>query len=467
MRRWLVVHEAILIILAGVVFLRIPSLFEPYWYGDEGIYLTIGRAMRNGVELYKGIHDNKPPLIYTLAAVADGKQFWFKFILMLWSVATVAVFWNVSRYRVWPTVIFATLTTLPLLEGNIANAELFFLLLTVGAFGLVWKNDSLKNIFGAGILYGVAGLFKTPGLLEVMVWPAIWLVVHDREWFKKSFWIGAGAAIPTGLAIVYFLGRGTFPEFMTAAGIKMIPYLSSWNVGLPIVGSLSGRAVLLVTWLLGLWLLRGKIPKTVIVMGVWWAIALFLALLSGRPYPHYLLQIVPVVSLVAGAVAWKEKWGKMLGMAMVAITTTVVIMFKFYAYPVMSYYQNWGKWATGRLSYEAYMQWFDPQVKNNYEIAKLILAGSREDEKIFVWGDRPMIYALARRLPATKYTVEYHVKEFGAEKETMKELEQIPPRYIILWGDGEDLPGLTELLGQNYIREQKTGDAQIYSLWKN
>ena len=47
--KWLVVHEAILIILGVVVFLRVPSLFEPYWYGDEGIYLTIGRAMRSGM----------------------------------------------------------------------------------------------------------------------------------------------------------------------------------------------------------------------------------------------------------------------------------------------------------------------------------------------------------------------------------------------------------------------------------
>ena len=466
MRKWLVVHEAILMILAGVVFLRIPSLFEPYWYGDEGIYLTIGRAMRNGVELYKGIHDNKPPLIYTLAAVADGKQFWFKFILMLWSVATVAVFWNLSKYQIWSTVIFAVLTTLPLLEGNVANAELFFLLLTVGAFGLVWKNDSLKNIFGAGVLYGVAGLFKTPGLLEVAVWPTIWLVTRDRGWFKKSFWMGVGAAIPTGLAVVYFLGRGTLPEFMTAAGIKMIPYLSSWNVGLPIIGSLPGRAVLLVSWLVGLWLVGRKVPRTVIIMGVWWGITLFAALLSGRPYPHYLLQLVPVVSLVAGAIAWEEKRGKVLWLTMVVTTVAAVSLFKFYAYPVVSYYQNWGRWVMGQQSYEAYAQWFDPQVKNNYEIAKLVMAGSRKDEKIFVWGDQPMIYALARRLPATKYTVAYHVKEFGAEKETLEKLKQIPPRYVLLWGNGEDLPGLTELLRQDYIREQKVGDAQIYSLWK-
>src|SRR3989344_6596590 len=178
--KWLVVHEAILIILGVVVFLRVPSLFEPYWYGDEGIYLTIGRAMRNGTELYKEIHDNKPPLIYTLAAVADGKQFWFKFVLMLWSVATVAIFWNISRYRVWPTAIFALLTTLPLLEGTIANAELFFLLLTIGAWGMLWKNDELKTCFLAGILYGVATLFKAPAGLEAGVWPVIWLIYKDK-----------------------------------------------------------------------------------------------------------------------------------------------------------------------------------------------------------------------------------------------------------------------------------------------
>src|SRR3990167_6055899 len=74
--KWLLIHEAILIILGVVVFLRVPSLFEPYWYGDEGIYLTIGRAMRGGMELYKEVHDNKPPLLYVVAAIAGGREFW-------------------------------------------------------------------------------------------------------------------------------------------------------------------------------------------------------------------------------------------------------------------------------------------------------------------------------------------------------------------------------------------------------
>jgi len=111
------------------------------------------------------------------------------------------------------------------------------------------------------------------------------------------------------------------------------------------------------------------------------------------------------------------------------------------------------------------MQWFNPQVKNNYEIAKFIKAGSGRDERIFVWGDEPMIYALSRRLPATKYTVEYHVKEFGAQKATGEKLKEMRPRYVVFWGDGENLPGLAELLKEEYILETKVGEAQVYRLF--
>ncbi|HEX8932414.1 MAG TPA: hypothetical protein VF810_04620, partial [Patescibacteria group bacterium] len=44
--------------------LRLPSLIEPDWYGDEGIYQTIGMALHKGSFLYTQIWDNKPPLLY-------------------------------------------------------------------------------------------------------------------------------------------------------------------------------------------------------------------------------------------------------------------------------------------------------------------------------------------------------------------------------------------------------------------
>ncbi len=61
---FLQLNPFLLIIILLMILLRIPSLFEPYWYGDEGIYLTLGQAIRKGLLLYRDIHDNKPPLLY-------------------------------------------------------------------------------------------------------------------------------------------------------------------------------------------------------------------------------------------------------------------------------------------------------------------------------------------------------------------------------------------------------------------
>ena len=82
-------------ILGGIFLLRIPSFFEPFSYGDEMIYLSLGEAVKRGLTLYKDIHDNKPPLLYLVAAVAN-TQFWFKFILMLWHLFSTAAFFYLN-----------------------------------------------------------------------------------------------------------------------------------------------------------------------------------------------------------------------------------------------------------------------------------------------------------------------------------------------------------------------------------
>jgi len=44
---------AILILISIFILLRLPSLVEPYWYGDEGIYQVIGKALNSGRVLYR------------------------------------------------------------------------------------------------------------------------------------------------------------------------------------------------------------------------------------------------------------------------------------------------------------------------------------------------------------------------------------------------------------------------------
>src|SRR3990167_10237118 len=87
----------LLLVLALVFLFRIPSFFEPYTYGDEMIYLTLGNAIRRGLVLYRDIHDNKPPLLYLIAAVA-GNVFWFRAILAAWSLTTIGLFWKLVNF---------------------------------------------------------------------------------------------------------------------------------------------------------------------------------------------------------------------------------------------------------------------------------------------------------------------------------------------------------------------------------
>ena len=64
-------HYLILgLILFTTFILRFPSLFEPFWYGDEGIFAAVARNLNLGGTLYQTAWDNKPPAIYlTYAAI--------------------------------------------------------------------------------------------------------------------------------------------------------------------------------------------------------------------------------------------------------------------------------------------------------------------------------------------------------------------------------------------------------------
>src|SRR3989338_9380197 len=130
------------VFLGGVLsifsILRFPSLFEPYWYGDEGIYQAIGIAINNGQPLYKDIWDNKPPLLYLIYSFLNSDQFATKSASLISGLLSVLLFFFLAKklfdsksgakVYLLTTTIFALIFGLPIIEGNIANAENFMLL---------------------------------------------------------------------------------------------------------------------------------------------------------------------------------------------------------------------------------------------------------------------------------------------------------------------------------------------------
>ena len=303
-----------------ILVLRIPSFFEPYYYGDEMIYLTLGEGVRQGIPLYSDLHDNKPPLLYLTAAIS-GNLFIFKAILAFWNLLTVYGFWKLVKH-LFPkninlqnisTVLFGLLTTIPLFEGNIANAELFMIGPVIFAFLiLLSKPNNFKNLFISGSLFSIAALFKIPAAFDILGIIVFWLIYSNlnlksiREFFTNSFYLALGFIIPICLTFAWYYFAGSFKEYLVAAFLQNFGYVSSWRPTIAELPFLEKNGPLLIRFgvmLLGfmlLWLTSKKLSKNFVFICAWLLATLFAVTLSERPYPHYFIQSVAPVSILLG-----------------------------------------------------------------------------------------------------------------------------------------------------------------------
>lgn len=475
-----------LITLLVIVFLlRIPNLFEPYWYGDEAIYLAVGQGITNGLMLYEEIYDNKPPMIYLFAALA-GNVFWFKAILVFWSLAAIILFWNLvktlfptsGKLVVYSTIIFALLTTLPLLEGNIANAENFLILTTILSFLILFYKDKPSNtrILLSGLVMGTGVLFKAPALTDAFVPIVIWFALYSTfkgtffQFIKKGALFGGAVVSPFLLTTVFFYAIGIGNLYISSTLAQMFGYLASWR-GEAQANITSNKPLILRAGLTFLFLLilvalykKEKISRNFFLVGSWFFLSLFAMLLSERPYPHYVLQVVPSLSILLGlAIAARGKeqfWAYPLFLTL----GVALVFYKFQYYPVFAYYTNFLKFATGQQAQTQFFANFDPRTPKNYQTAKFLNASAYQDDRLFIWGNDPEIYALGRLRPATPYIVAYHIKDLGKQSEVMDILRNSPPRFIVATENLNSFPELSVFVSEKYTKVISENTVPVFLL---
>ena len=478
------------LLLCLILVLRIPSFFEPYSYGDEMIYLALGEAIRQGVPLYSGIHDNKPPLLYILAAIS-GSLFWFKAILAIWNLITIFVFWKLTE-TLFPkkeglqkiaTFIFAVLTTVPLFEGNIVNSELFMIGLTILGFYLLLKNGKKRKkltpkiIFTAGLLFSGATLFKIPAAFDVPAIIFLWIVSFKKynsknikSLVKNSFVLCLGFSAPILATFVWYFIKGAFSEYLVAAFLQNVGYLSSWRpdvVREPFLvknAPLLARTGIVAVGHVILFVLRKKLSKAFIFSTSWLLLSLFAVTLSERPYPHYLIQAIPTISILAAMLFSLQTYEQVLVIIPLTIASIVPVYFNFWYYPTSSYYARFFNFATGALTKDDYLSSFGSSVIGNYKIANYIASITSRRDRVFVWGDGVQIYALSRRLPPIKYVADYHIKDFSSAEDIVAELKNNLPEIIIILPGSHPPRELISLIRQSYLQIETIENAQIWSL---
>ncbi|OGH38209.1 MAG: hypothetical protein A3B44_00965 [Candidatus Levybacteria bacterium RIFCSPLOWO2_01_FULL_38_21] len=457
------------LLVASFIFflLRFPSLFEPYWYGDEGIYQVLGIAIRNGRLLYRDIWDNKPPLLYILYSFFNSDQFWLRLVSVVFGILALIAFYALSKklfqekgrgnkIAILSTSIFGFLFALPLVEGNIANAENFMLLFIILAGLLIFDTKEKINnkvLVLSGFLLGISFLFKIVGIFDFAAFFVFLFIlnlpknisnlkkiVYNRLYFLMPLVLGFLFPIIISALFFLFNGFSVFKYFLEAIFVQNVGYVGYGNKFIIPQGLLIFKLLLLISFTLFLLIRRNKFSKSALFILIWFAFSLFNALFAGRSYTHYVLIIIPSFSLLIGLLFWEKKYQFPLIVIFIISFYLILANFSFYG-KTFSYYQNFFRFLTGRETVAQYRGFFDRKTPVDYELAQFIKTKSIKDENVFIWGNNAQVYTLSGKLPPGRYAVAYHISGYRDGINNTKEaLARKKPKFIIIMPDQNQIP---------------------------
>lgn len=457
--------------------LRIPSLVEPSWYGDEGVYQVIGRAIRDGRLLYKDIWDNKPPLLYIYYAIVNSDLFSIRLLSLLFGAGAIVMFFFLAKKLVKnntgvyvSTALYTVLFGLPLLEGNIANAENFMHLPIIASLYLLISSEDKKKKYiyylFAGFLLSLAFLTKIVAVFDFAAFITIifFIRIYEKKQPLKRFFgfvseeslFGIAFVFPILITMLYFFAGGAFGDFYRAAFSQNVGYVGSGNYFLFPMGKLFLKIGLLVFSLLLILKYFSFFKKNAGIILIWVIFSLFDTFFSDRPYTHYILTLLPPFSLLVGLI-FSEKKKIMYGVFSLIIIAAIGNSFIIYG-KIGKYYLNYLSFVFGNKSMEDYQSFFDKSTPRDYELARFIKNKSK-DSNVFLWGDSPQIYFLTDKLPPGRYTVAYHITFYkDAVSETKNDLKMKDVKFII---QTKDDPMLDTFL-TSYTLRYKIRDAKVY-----
>lgn len=469
--------------------LRAPTFGRPLLSDDEAIYATVADAMVRGDRLYRDVVDHKPPLIYHLyqAGFAAFGRYHTQgaHALVVLAVLLTAGFLFAIVRRTEPAggpaaraaslaaaalfLIFST--TWHDYDALAANCELFVLPFLATAAWLLSRPAGrpppgpLTHV-AVGALVGTATLFKYQGLtflgasLGLLVW---WMLLGRITWSRAvtmALCQTAGVIVPGALYFAWCATAGNAAALLywfqfnfsyVGAGLTGVPALAR---GLRRTFFIGGVA--LVPYALGIssavTTVRGIVctarrreadaasaagpcdseviaatPSSTAVLGVLWLATSALAVTAGgRFFGHYFLLILaPLCLLAASAFARLWTMHRSYRLALVLLCAVPAVVFFVLAT------------VGGPLA--AALDEGEPPYE---DVARRIAALTTADERIFVWGNSPQLYILARRPMGARFSFcNYMTGESpGTPTETGErnaDANQLPASWDMLFSDLE------------------------------
>lgn len=456
--------------LAIVAAARLPSLWEPRWSHDEGVYTAVAQAMLAGRSLYTQAWDLQQPLVYLwtaeVSAVTQGWHPGAQLVLLAQALfATAAVYLLAAQLGGRPglsALLFGLATALPLTEGDVLTAEMIGLPLQLFGFWLGSTGGARRALAG-GALVAASGLAQ-PGLLLQALALAWFAVLSGRP--LRLAPLAAGASGLLLLAALWLGAAGMLPAYGRLLDQES-GYLAWSNGGrelAPIAGLL--RVVPIAAGLFG-GLSIGLEQRTPAarLLGAWLPLAVLTAVLSPRGFMHYGLLVIAPLSLLLGLWLTPRLFLPVAIGAVLAIQAILFLprleMTLLDRWPVPAasytpfgwtrlpaYYRGWYDHLVGVASWRDYERGFPGDPGLDEEQAAALRVGGR----LLVWGDRPWLYPVSGRLAAGRYVAHDSAWRLqrGAAAEELASITNERPEYVVVIEPPD--PAVRRQLGRDYDR---------------
>ncbi|MEU4216186.1 hypothetical protein [Actinoplanes sp. NPDC026623] len=390
-------------ILAAAVLaalLRVPFMFTGL-STDEGGYAYVAQQWARGARLYDTAWLDRPQgllLTYRALLAIDDSGWTIRLGMVLAgaiiTVALGAIGWLLAGRAVGAAAawIYAVVGIAPHLEGITFNGELLAAVPSTVAIALAvrwWRRDgSLWWLAGAGVLAGAALTMKQSGIDGIVVGLVVVLLARRGAGLLAAGGVfAAGVAVPVAASVLHGIAVGWSYYWTALIGYQLSAMGGSGsNTGTRLAdfGRHAGDIALDLTvivivslfgwrtfdrggrWLLGAWLLAGFAGIN----------------LGGSYWPHYFVQPLPALVLLAAAaivavpsVRWRR-----------ALAAVVVL-------PTLAWLVVLVGWPARRAEAIPY----DALAARDDRIAAVIRDSTTPDDRIYVLESEAYLYFAAQR----------------------------------------------------------------------